>query len=825
MGFKRRSLLKASAVTLAGWALGGPSWSQQSQRSGELLAAPAEQKFALLVGINHYSGDAAHYPQLRGCVNDLELQRQLLIHRFDFKPKNILTLSNRQATRVKVQGSIIDHLLGQMGPNDTALFHFSGYGSSVSTSEGSNSQRTLVLHDSSDSDGRLSDWPEESLLSLLTALPSDRVLAILDTSYALPALSVNSTALRARSRLSPSPAPFDSLHQKLEVQREEALSAQGNSKENNAVILRASQLREVAVEFESQAGPVGLLTYCLTQQLWQSSANKTLGNTLEGTTARLQQSLGLDQQPQLAKAKLQNRQLTKLGLKERSPYGSAGAVTAVKRDGSLQLWLGGYSAEALSYCEAGAVVRLDNEGMSGNKRLLPSYFRIQDRDGMLAEAVPLRAQDLVPPIVQTISTQRSQQEIHPPSSATTSTSTKTAGNESAVVAATTVPTSSPNSTAQPSGLAAPKQPIQEQIRIIPRELSIQIGLDDCFDRVERVDATSAITSIPNVSVASSKSPTDYVFGRVTDPIDTLVTSPANGLDNSGGIADLPAGTPGLATSPDAPKAAPAFPETKYGLLLLNQQALPATIGATAEAVKTAIQRLQPYLETLRAEKALQLLENTASSDLPLEVRWETLRSVKGGKPEEIALRIAQGHSDDAQPIPVAQLTAGDQVRYNFKNQSDRPLYVMVLGVNSLGQWLMPFNPTPETHNDAKSAPSLSRTKATITSGNNFNEPINPGHSIKGEWPVESQKGLTSLYIVAIAAPFDQSYALLSAQKQDLVEAQRLQRLRTPFELSQALLEDLQLASNGIAPVLSPQDEHYALNTKAWATFRYSYSVG
>ena len=84
MGFKRRSLLKASAVTLAGWALGGPSWSQQHQRSGELLAAPAEQKFALLVGINNYGGDAADCPRLRGCINDLELQRQLLIHDASF---------------------------------------------------------------------------------------------------------------------------------------------------------------------------------------------------------------------------------------------------------------------------------------------------------------------------------------------------------------------------------------------------------------------------------------------------------------------------------------------------------------------------------------------------------------------------------------------------------------------------------------------------------------------------------------------------------------------------------------------------------------------
>jgi len=825
MGFKRRSLLKASAMTLAGWALGGPSWSRKSQRCGELLAAPAEQKFALLVGINHYGGDAADCPKLRGCLNDLELQRQLLIHRFGFSPDNILTLSNRQATRSRVQTALVDHFLGQMGPNDTAVFHFSGYGSTVSTDAGANVQRTLVLHDSCDSDDALADWPEDNLLSLLTALPSDRVLAVLDTSFALPSISVNSAALRARSRPSPPPGPFDDLHTELSAQRKSALAEKGSGKENSAIILRASQLRDVAVEFESQAGPVGLLTYGLTQQLWQSVANKTLGSTLEGTTARLQNSLGLDQQPRLANAKLQGRALTKLGLKERFSYGSAGAVTALKRDGAVRLWLGGYSAEALAYCEAGAIVRLDSADVANGGDRAPSYFRIQDRDGMVADAILLRAKDLEQPapnpaqIAQASSTGQAVQ------SAQTATA-RTAG-ASGTDASSAVPLVNQTVANSVIAIQAAKlhQPIQEQIRIIPKELSIQVGLDEQFNRVERVDATSAITSIPSVTIASSKNPTDYVFGRVNAPGDSLVASLPSDVLSQAQTSITAGGSAQTKESASSPEPASVLPETKYGLLLLNQQVLPATVGATAEAVKTAIQRLQPYLETLRAEKALQLLENTASSDLPLEIRWETLRSIKGGKPEEIALRIAQGHSGDAQPIPVAQLLPGDQVRYTFKNQSDRPIYVMVLGVNSLGQWLMPFNPTSDASGETKPAATLNRSKATITSGNNFNEPIAAGQSIKGEWPVESQRGLTSLYVVAIAASFDQSYALLSAQKQDLVEAQRLQRLRTPFELAQALLEDLQLASNSVAPVLPNQDEHYALNTKAWATFRYSYSVG
>ena len=101
----------------------------------------------------------------------------------------------------------------------------------------------------------------------------------------------------------------------------------------------------------------------------------------------------------------------------------------------------------------------------------------------------------------------------------------------------------------------------------------------------------------------------------------------------------------------------------------------------------------------------------------------------------------------------------------------------------------------------------------------------PTHVIRNGLDV-CRRGLRVRHVIAIAAPFDQSYALLSAQKQDLVEVQRLQRLRTPFELAQALLEDLQLASNAVGPVAPSQDhEHYTLNMRAWATLRYSYLVG
>lgn len=44
---------------------------------------------------------------LSGCINDVTLQRELLIHRFGFNAKDILTVTNKQATRQNIATSLL----------------------------------------------------------------------------------------------------------------------------------------------------------------------------------------------------------------------------------------------------------------------------------------------------------------------------------------------------------------------------------------------------------------------------------------------------------------------------------------------------------------------------------------------------------------------------------------------------------------------------------------------------------------------------------------------------------------------------------------------
>ena len=79
----------------------------------------------MLVGVNHYKQPLR---SLKGCVTDVDLQRELLIHRFGFNPADILCLKDQDATRENILDGFEDHLIDACGADDLAVFHFSGHG-------------------------------------------------------------------------------------------------------------------------------------------------------------------------------------------------------------------------------------------------------------------------------------------------------------------------------------------------------------------------------------------------------------------------------------------------------------------------------------------------------------------------------------------------------------------------------------------------------------------------------------------------------------------------------------------------------------------------
>ncbi len=116
---KRRTFLQRVGSILAILGTSETGLLSLGSRYYSALAQPSLRKLALLIGINQYS----KHPALNGCLTDVELQRELLVHRFGFLPSDILSLTDAQATRDVIEKAFFDHLGNQVKPGDVVFFH------------------------------------------------------------------------------------------------------------------------------------------------------------------------------------------------------------------------------------------------------------------------------------------------------------------------------------------------------------------------------------------------------------------------------------------------------------------------------------------------------------------------------------------------------------------------------------------------------------------------------------------------------------------------------------------------------------------------------
>ena len=151
--------------------------------------------YALFVGINQYQGGVT---ALNGCVNDVKSVHQFLEARarseqWDFKPL-VLTSGDPdnpreiRPTRQKVIDSFRKHLT-QAGPDDVALFYYSGHGSQEQAPrefwhlEPDHLNETLVCMDSRTDDGW--DLADKELAGLIAevAAKDPHILVVLDACH------------------------------------------------------------------------------------------------------------------------------------------------------------------------------------------------------------------------------------------------------------------------------------------------------------------------------------------------------------------------------------------------------------------------------------------------------------------------------------------------------------------------------------------------------------------------------------------------------------------------------------------------------------------
>lgn len=709
---KRRAFLERIGSILALLGLTQAEWLTLGNRYYQALAAPNSRKLALLIGINQYPQS----PALGGCLTDVELQKELLIHRFGFATSDILTLTEEQASREFIEAAILDHLGKQAKADDVVIFHFSGYGSRVKLGTfPENVQNALIPVDEDAQNINFVNYLlEENLLGLLRSLSTNRVTAVLDTSYYAKSTSQPS-GLRFRARPEPSTAKLAlkelDLFNHLQTQ---------NAVAKNVMVLKAtSQPEQPAGELLFSGFSAGLFTYVLTQYLWEATPATTIQFLLSHASIYTYK-LGSEQQPGLL---IEKKNPQSVLIAENFPIESTtaeGVVKAKDDDGkTVQLWLGGIPPHVWQYYGVNSRLTLP----TGEQLIFKS------RTGLTAKA------------------QISSQE---------------------------------NSKSLQVG-----QLVQEAVRVLPRNINLTVALDSGLERIERVDATSAFAAITRmINIASADQGADYVFGKVEN---------------------VP---------------------SRYGLFSLSGELINNTSGEIGEAVKVAVQRLTPKFSTLLAAKLWRLTENEGSSRLPVKASLEMINKISPCvvmQRQTWRSRSGETTTNKALTTPgtvIPTVPVGSRMQYRVENLSDRPIYVMLVGLNNTRSAIAfyPWQMSPEA--------SVSDTKPYLQE-----IVIPPGQTLKFPqndptfgWLLPTRALFCEHQLIFSTFPFTKTLAALATARYPTADQQPISQLVNALEVAQAVLQDLHNASKAKADMNGTTTDSYVLDVNNWASLNFSFQV-
>lgn len=770
MGFSRRNFLQQSGLALCALGMSQtgqvqPSWAAQISDHTKVLSPSTNRKLALLVGIDRYGNSK----NLNGCTTDVELQRELLIHRFGFRDEDILVLTDQSAKREDIETAFVEHLIEQAQADDVVLFHFSGYGSYVNMPQPSalapntpaanasapHWQKSLLPADETfPTKGKAAgnDFLLDTLLLLGRSLATQQVTMVLDTSYVQASQELQGT-LRSRSNPhdpADRPNPQELGFQEQLKSRSSLLERLSKSSQFAGVLLAAAQNHHIAAEAQWDGFSAGLFTYALTQHLWQTIPASTLYFSLTRAAETLKPLTA--QQPILAYPRQLQSPRPTYGIGPQTPMGAEGVVLSVEEKNTIaRLHIGGISPLVWRYYQPLSRFWLVTDEQMVSSDTPSHQLQLRSREGIKAKArIVKESADLV---------------------------------------------------------LAPGQKVQEAIRILPRNVGLVVALDNYLERIERVDATSAFSNVSAVvdTVAAGDRGADCLFSKVgTRPRPIAVTE--EGSQN------------------------PPVDLTNKGYELFSPGYVPIanTAGEDGEAVKVAVSRLLPKLETLLAAKLWRLTLNEGSSRLGVRATLSRLdgkptavisrstersNSITPKKPPS-ALRDANGSRTANRTLTTLKI--GERIQFQLENRSDRPIYAMLIGLNANGNAIAFYSP--------KSDPSANKFTLSTPEIVPGETQIIPDPETAVPWSVSGPQGLVELHLICSHAPFTKTLEAISAIPYSKSEGDRLLELRNPLAVSRSLLEDLHQASQVDPNVLAGTSDVYALDVNAWASLSFIYEV-
>jgi hypothetical protein len=735
MGIARRQFLQAGLTSLIGWQfLTGDRVALAAEQYLQQATSSTQRKKALLIGINQYeakedssstssqNGAANGWLPLHGCVNDVELQKELLIYRFGFAPQDIVTLTDRDATRHNITEAITEHLTAQTLPDDLVLVHFSGHGSRLGN------YNTLVPVDSGLP--QIQDITELEWRRALQAIATDKILCVIDAGFYYPNVSTIGN-FRLRSRIGRSDwqlPPELALIEKQAI----ATNTVANSGTNPiGVFLQAASGDMLCADAQWSGFSSGAFTYSLVQQMWQITPATTIHWVMSNLVTNLDRRILHNENLSIDKQIMEMMETNGVKSKEISTntfasllpipdFGADGVVTNISNDRlnndrrSADVCLAGLPIDILTNYMAGSILNVNSNANSN------VTVQLKSRNGFNGK-------------VEVLSDRNSNPKLE-------------------------------------SG-----QLLQESIRAISRNLKLAIALDVGLSKIERVDATSAFSTLPNMfGVNANEQCADCLFG---------------------------------------------VQSASYGLFTVGHQPILGSFGSVGESVGVAIKRLQCFLESLLAAKLIRITENQAASHLNVRA---TIKAIVGI--DERSVTIASKSAARAVRIPVNDtinntvrtkpINIGDRLECQIENFSDQPLYTRIFCLDPRGKVLTPnFIATPYS-NDGVIAPS-----ETLTI---------PYPKAMMNWGVSAPQGNVDVQVVISRSPLWEIAKVLELSQRQTSSINGLIAIPNPLQVAQALLVDLDRAGKSSKSSdlnsFSNASDTWMLDVQQWATFNFSYQV-
>lgn len=796
MSLTRREWLKGAGLLGAGLWLGG------GVRLSPALAQSSTRKLALLVGINQYPKPSL---PLKGCVTDVQLFTELLIHQFGFAKADVLTLTDEAATRGNIEAAFMTHLSEQARPGDIVVFLFSGYGCLVRTKfvqEAGISAYTLAEQQALvPVDGWIPNIVggaapifngiyEDTLFLLLRSLLTDQVTTILDAGLQ-PAFNLRSRGIRERALPLqeveiPSAAELtlqERLLQQANLTRDQVQAQRQAGQLPGLVLTAATTAQPTALEVDWPEFSTGLFSYGLTQQCWgQSSANLTVQfNRLSNQMA---QRVGEIPQPAIRGQK--NFGILPWAASFTETPQAVGLITSVNRSGqSGEVWLGGLQAEILALCQTQSCFRVTTASPKPTVSALSSAQDSQkpssipaeniEIDSRLASSVGTAVDGAVNDAMEDVDTGK------------TRTLVQIRGRRGFRATADRIQ----------GPLLQQGDYLAEAVRVLPKDVGLRLALGSNLNRIERVDATSFI-SMENKSlqVVGDSQPADYVFTKISTPTSGSSESVQSRLEAT----------------------------DSYGIAYLSGVLLPNTAAARESVVKLALQRLRPRLDSLLALKLLILSVNEASSlrvSATLEQIDETPQPLIRLQTPRLQNSFSPEASEDTQ-TPKANKTSktltipsGTVIQYRVENGNNFPIYLWLAGTNDgIAMFSSYAKDSASLQPDSALSPLI----------------VQPGASVllptaSQTWKASSTAGLNQSFLFVTRQPLVATLALQAANLNAVLPSAitGFIPLPNPRSVIQKLFEDLnRLSADAIKPLGIQTKNVWALDTEAWSCLQFVY---